>query len=129
MNTIILNEINISPLLKAQNNFINYQVDMITDRDKAGAVQAFEYSFELCWKILKRVLKSRFLEVNSPKSVFREAAKEKLIPDPEVWFTFQELRNKTSHTYNEHILEEIIAAFPEFTKELNTLIKVLKNLK
>ncbi len=30
-------------LIKAMNTFEKFRVDMVTERDKAGAVQAFEY--------------------------------------------------------------------------------------
>ena len=44
--------------------------------EKEGVIQRFEYSFELAWKMMKRVLESHGLEVGSPKDTFRKAALE-----------------------------------------------------
>jgi nucleotidyltransferase substrate binding protein (TIGR01987 family) len=121
-------KIDISKVLKARKVFERFRKDMKTDRDKAGAVQAFEFSYELSWKMMRRVLESRGLEVGSPKDTFRKAALEKLIDDPETWFGFQKMRNLTVHTYNKEDLEIVVSVFDSFSKELNTLIDRLQNL-
>lgn len=80
--------INVDRVLKAQSVFERFRIDMEDDRDQAGAVQAFEFCYERSWKIMKRILESRGLELGSPKDTFRKAALEKLIEDPEIWFEF-----------------------------------------
>ncbi len=119
----------ITPLLNAQEVFESFRVDMVTDRDKAGAIQAFKFCYELSWKMMKRMLEFRGLEVGSPKDTFRKAALEKLIDSPEVWFDFQQKRNLTVHTYNFSLMDEIIAIFDTFSSELNLLINRLEKLK
>lgn len=116
-------KIDISRLLKAQGVFEKFRINMVTDRDKAGAVQAFEFSYELSWRLMKRFLNQRGVEVASPKETFRNAALEKIIDDPEIWFAFQQLRNLTVHTYNEESLESIVTQFDIFSLELKKLIK------
>ncbi len=118
-------KIDLSSLLKAQKVFENFRINMITDRDKAGAVQAFEFSYELAWRFMKRFLHLRGVDVASPKETFRNAALEKFIEDPEIWFTFQQVRNLTVHTYNEANVETIISYFDNFSRELSKLIKIL----
>ena len=120
--------IDLTKLIKAQRVFEEFRQDMKTDRDKAGAIQAFEFCYELSWKMMKRFLASRGQETGSPKDTFRKAAIEKLIKDPEIWFDFQKKRNLTSHTYEQENLEAIIAIFDHFSQELAILINNLKNL-
>ena len=95
---------------------------MLNDRDKAGAVQAFEFCYELSWKIMKRILDLHGQETGSPKDIFRKAAKEKIIDDPEIWFEFQKKRNLTVHTYELENVEAIIESFNPFSDELKSLI-------
>lgn len=121
-------EISIDKLLKAQATFERFRTDMQDDRDQAGAVQAFEFCYELAWKIMKRVLAARGQETGSPKDTFRKAALEKIILDPEIWFEFHQKRNLTTHTYEHENLVAIVASFDQFSKELDTLISRIKQL-
>lgn len=121
-------KIDISKVIKARDVFERFRKNLVTDQDKAGAVQAFEFSYELSWKIMKRVLQSRGLEVGSPKDTFRKAVHEKLIDDPEIWFEFQKKRNLTTHIYDEEELEVVLSIFDHFSFELNKLIDRLKVL-
>lgn len=123
-----MNDTNIDKLLKARAIFEDFRKDMHTDRDKAGAVQAFEFSYELAWKIMKRILKLRGEETGSPKDTFRKAAIEKLIDDPEVWFEFQKKRNLTSHTYERENLDLIVDSFDKFSDELTKLVNNINKL-
>jgi nucleotidyltransferase substrate binding protein (TIGR01987 family) len=115
-------------LLKARDRFNEYCKNLRTDQEQAGAVQAFEYCHELTWKLLKKVLIKfeNAPEIKFSKDIFRQAAIAKLIDDPQLWFDFNELRNKTVHTYNEDVLKEIVAAMPIFKKELDSLIERLQ---
>lgn len=119
-------KISLDRILKAQEIFERFRKNMFDDQDKAGATQAFEFCYELSWKIMKRFLESQGLEAGSPKDTFRKAVHEKLIDDPEVWFDFQEKRNLTSHTYNPENLDIIISIFDTFSAEMDKLIQRLK---
>jgi nucleotidyltransferase substrate binding protein (TIGR01987 family) len=116
-----MNDIRIDKLLKAQAVFEEFRIDMKDDRDKAGAVQAFEFCYELAWKLMKKILESRGQEVGSPKDTFRKAAIEKLIDDPEVWFEFQQ-KKLTTHTYELENLQLIVDTFDLFSTELKNFI-------
>src|SRR5436305_14256680 len=71
------------------------------DYEKAGAIQAFEVSYELAKNTIRKLLVMRAQEVPiTPKEVFRLAALEGLISDAEEWFNFAKKRNLTSHTYD-----------------------------
>ncbi|MDQ5940279.1 MAG: hypothetical protein QG632_5 [Candidatus Dependentiae bacterium] len=113
----------LTALLKAQKNFEAYRQNLDTDQNKAGAIQAFEYSFELAWKGMKRIIEdSNGKPIFGMKEIFRTAALAGLIDEPEIWFVFLEQRNLTSHTYDEEVAEEIIEIFPRFSVELEAFI-------
>jgi len=120
--------IDFSKLLKAQAVFEQFRQDMQDDRDKAGAVKAFEFCYELAWKMMKRVLAMRGQETGSPKDTFRAAALEKIIIDPELWFEFQKKRNLSVHTYERENLEAIVEIFDQFSDELENLISRLQEM-
>jgi nucleotidyltransferase substrate binding protein (TIGR01987 family) len=120
--------IDLSKLLKAQAVFERFRKDMKDDRDQTGAAQAFEFCYELSWKMMKRVLATQGIDTESPKDTMRKAALAKIIDDPEVWFDFQEKRNLISHTYEQENLEAIVAIFDLFSTELGKVIKRLQAL-
>jgi nucleotidyltransferase substrate binding protein (TIGR01987 family) len=122
-------KINLDPILKAQKVFEEFRKNLITDQDKTATVQAFEFCYELSWKLMKRVLASKELEVSTPKEVFREAALDHLIDDPEVWFEFQKKRNLTVHSYDKGNLGLIVSIFAQFSQEMERLITRVRNLK
>lgn len=93
---MIIENVNIEPLLKVFLKFEAFRLNTKTEQEKAGAIQSFEYCFELVWKAMKRLLNERGKVVNSPKEAFRMAALEGFIGDPELWFEFLKKRNITS---------------------------------
>lgn len=121
-----MNTIDISKLIKASDVFERFRTDMVTDRDQAGAVQAFQFCYELAWKIMKRFLESQGFECGSPKDTFRKTALERIIDDPELWFEFQKKRNLTVHTYEQENLNLIVSIFDCFSAEINRLIQKLQ---
>lgn len=125
---IILEKIDITSLIKASKTFKDGLSQAKTDLERDGVIQRFEFTYELSWKALKRILAFKGLDVNNPRDVFREAAKHKFISDPTVWFEFIRKRNLTVHTYNADCANEIFESLPKFQKELDDLIKNIKNL-
>ncbi len=79
--------------------------------EEQGLVQAFEYTYELAWTVLKD-----FLEFQGHQNIFgsrdaiTEAFKTGLIEHGELWMEMFKDRNKTSHTYNEATAKEITTA-------------------
>jgi|SRR5438132_2660607 len=120
---IIIDTVNIEPLLKAIKKFELFRQNLNTEQEQAGAIQAFEYCFELSWKIMKRLLEVRGKVANSPKETYRMAALEGFIGDPELWFDFLKKRNMTVHTYEEKEALEVISVFPNFSRELQAFLK------
>lgn len=56
--------------------------------ERDGAIQRFEYCFDLAWKTLKRYLEKRgLIDLNSPRSVFMAAYAEGIVNDEIIWST------------------------------------------
>ena len=79
---------------------------------RAGVIQHFEFTYELCWKFMKRWLKAvagrNDVDGISRRELFRIAAAERLIDDPPTWFDVHTARNRTSHTYDEAVAREVL---------------------
>jgi len=116
-------DVNIASLLKAQRVFETFRQNLSTDQNKAGAVQAFEFCYELSWKTMQKVLGVRGVQVGSPRDAFREAAANQLIKDPKIWFEFIKKRNETVHIYNEEKMEAVLSIFETFSQELTSFIE------
>jgi len=101
--------------------------DMLRD----SVIQRFEYTYELCWKMLKRRLQ---LDIPSPETVdamsfremIREGAERGLIDDPRAWFSYREKRNLTSHTYNEKVARDVYQAALAFVNDAKQLLAMLQ---
>jgi len=86
----------------------------LSQLEKQGFIQAFEYTHELAWNVLKDFLDSRGVKSIGSKDTTREAFKAGLIKNGDAWMEMIKSRNQTSHTYNESVAEEI------FTNILNS---------
>ena len=97
-----------------------------------AVIQRFEYTYELCWKFMRRYLSedigSETLSSYSRKDLFRVAADKGLIENPTSWFTFHKARNETSHTYNEETAEATYLIAVEFLNESKSLLAILEQL-
>ena len=120
--------IDVSTLLKAQAIFERFRQNMVDDRDQAGAIHAFKFCYELALKMMQHVLAIQGIKANAPKDIFRKAALEKIIIDPEIWFEFLHKRNLTSYTYEQENVDPIIAIFDSFSLEFQSLISKIKQL-
>ncbi len=128
--TNMIGEIDISNFLNARDQFEKYRKNIVKDQERAGAIQAFEFTYEMAWKIMKRLLVEQgIIDINSPKSCFREAAKIGMISEPKNWFHFIEIRNLTVHTYSEQNVEKVIASFEDFSKLLNEFLSNIEKIK
>lgn len=73
-----------------------------------GVIQRFEFTTELAWKATREYLMDQgFVDINSPKSVMKEAFSYGLITDDKIWVQLLNDRNLTSHIYKEEIADEI----------------------
>lgn len=80
----------------------------LTDLEKQGLIQAFEFTHELAWNVLKDYIEYHGGQILiGSKDTTREAFQKNLITDGEVWMEMIKSRNLTSHTYNEDTAKQI----------------------
>lgn len=100
-----------------------------TPINKDGTTQRFEYTFELCWKIMQSASKSSgILDVNSPRESIRVAAQSGLIENVEIWLDFLDARNQASHVYDQMMADSVYEAAKKFLPEAEKLVQKLKFL-
>lgn len=81
----------------------------LSDLEKQGVIQAFEFTHELAWNMLKDYLEDQGNQnVKGSKDATREAFKVALVKDGEQWMAMIQSRNVSSHTYNKHTAEELV---------------------
>lgn len=102
---------------------------MQEDRSNIDAtIQRFELTIELFWKLLKRILASKGIEVLYPKDVLRQAYAGKLIDNEDAWLNMLRDRNLTSHTYNEDLADEIYGNIRGYYPIIKATFDKLKQL-
>lgn len=99
----------------------------LTDLEKEGMVQRFEFTFELSWKTLKDFLESQNVEAKFPRDVIKEAFHYEIFENGEVWLEMLEMRNLMSHTYDEEIFDRSVNEIVyHFYNEISKLYQYLK---
>lgn len=101
----------------------------LREQFRAAVIQAFEFSFELSWKFIKRYLEQFSLEKVdgfTAKQLFRVAHEQGLIQHVDAWFKYLEKRNLTSHTYDGTIAERVYEGAKDFLGDARYLLKKLQ---
>lgn len=81
----------------------------LTPLEKQGVIQAFEFTHELAWNMLKDFLQDQGNQnIKGSKDATREAFKVELIGDGEQWMAMIQSRNVSSHTYDERTAEQLV---------------------
>jgi len=95
----------------------------LSDLEKQGVIQAFEFTWELAWNLLKDYLNWQGeTEITGARDAVREAFSRGLIEEGQVWMAMLQDRNRTAHTYNESTMREILASIKErYNNQLSEL--------
>ncbi|MHC4165883.1 MAG: nucleotidyltransferase substrate binding protein [Planctomycetota bacterium] len=95
-----------------------------------SAIQRFEYTYELAWKMMKRWLEANvgasYVDGIPRKELFRMAAEQQLIEDPLKWFGYHEARNQTSHIYDESVARDVFDVVEDFLDDVKKFLKALE---
>jgi nucleotidyltransferase substrate binding protein (TIGR01987 family) len=96
--------------------------------ERDGAIQRFEYCYDLAWKTLKHLLEKKgIIDLNSPRSVFAAAYAEKIIDDELIWSTIIIKRNLSVHTYNQKLADSLFAELPLYYETMYSLFRDMSN--
>lgn len=107
------------------------EIENPSDLEREGIIQRFEYTFDLAWKTLKDFFEYQgYQDLTGSRDTFREAFKQGIISDGEIWMEMIESRNLTSHVYDEATAKEIFETvkekyFPLYIKLKDRLEKKL----
>jgi nucleotidyltransferase substrate binding protein (TIGR01987 family) len=87
----------------------------MSDLEKEGVVQRFEYTFELAWKTLHDYLVYSGVSFDqiTPRSIIKQAFAAKIIKDGQTWMDMLEQRNLMSHTYDSQIFEAVFSSISQ----------------
>ena len=114
-------------LLKSvQNNF-----EKMTDLEKEGVIQRFEFTHELAWNVMKDYLTYEGIQnIVGSRSATREAFRTGILKNGELWMQMIESRNETVHTYSNQILnEQFYKISKEYLPEIETFYNTMKDLE
>lgn len=97
-----------------------------------GTIQRFEFTYELCWKLMKAYLQYLGIDAGNPRAAIRESLKQNIIANKETstWLMMIEKRNLTTHTYHKKMALDVYASikkdyihlFHAFEKNISPLI-------
>ena len=97
---------------------------------RAGVIQHFEFTYELCWKFMQRWLAQNvgrvYVDGISRRELFRLAAEHRLITNVETWWDYHRTRNLTRHIYDEAVATEVFAAATTFLQNAQLFLIALK---
>ena len=82
----------------------------LSELEELGLIQAFEFTHELSWLLIRDFLVDQGVAgISGSRDAVREAVVRQLLPqgDETVWMAMIRSRNLTSHTYNPAVAREI----------------------
>jgi nucleotidyltransferase substrate binding protein (TIGR01987 family) len=98
-------------------------------------IQRFEFTYSITLKTLRKYFIERaFIVDDVNKLSFNEMVRTAmqlnlLKSDLAKWTEFREMRNLTSHTYDENVALKVSGIVPDFYEEITYLLKELKGIK
>lgn len=105
--------------IRWKQRFVNYQSALsqlikfidkgeLNELEEQGLIQAFEYTHELAWNVLRDyLLEKGHQNIHGSKDASRTAFKLELIKDGDSWMDMIRDRNRTNHTYNQETADSI----------------------
>ena len=128
--------LNISALENAEKKLkemlLRYEKESDDEAVRDSVIQRFEFTYSIALKTLRKYFIERAFvleEVNqmSFNEMIRTASQlNLLVSNLEKWTVYREMRNMTSHTYDEEIALQVVGIIPDFSKEIAYLITRLK---
>lgn len=125
-----------SPLARAiarlDEGLTRYLADTSDAQIRDGLIQRFEFTYDLSTKMLRRTLEAAAdiqeqIDQMSFPALIRTADEQNLLPGswPE-WRVYREMRNITSHTYDEEKALQVVQGIPGFLGEAQELLRRLQ---
>ena len=135
-------KLDLSPLEDAvaqlEDGLVQYDSDIVREfpqirnQMRAGAIQAFEFTYELSVGMIKRYLEQvsanpAEIDELSFQDLIRRAGQQGLVrSELDAWMRYRANRGTTSHTYSEERAERVFRGIPEFLEEARHLLRELQ---
>lgn len=102
----------------------------LSDLEKQGVIQAFEFTHELAWNVFKDYFEFQGNpSITGSRDASREAFNKGLIQSGDIWMEMIKSRNQTSHTYNKKTADEIVQkAFDSYVPEFLAFLVKMQSL-
>jgi len=119
-------------LFKLKEAVEKYETEGMSEIEKEGMIQRFEYTYELAWNTIKDFYENQGeVSIQGSRDAFRIAFNRGLISSGEIWMKMIDSRKLTVHTYNEKtantIVNDIVKTYFELFMDLKeTLEKQMK---
>jgi nucleotidyltransferase substrate binding protein (TIGR01987 family) len=103
----------------------------LNDLEKQGVIQAFEFTHELAWNVMKDYFSWQGTTgITGSRDATREAFDKGLIENGETWMEMIRSRNQTSHTYNQATAELIVElVLRRYHPAFNAFLETMMNYK
>ena len=102
----------------------------LTDLEKQGMIQGFEFTFELAWNVMKDYLEEKGITgIIGSKDTIRHAFNNNLIEDGQIWMDMVKDRNLSSHSYDEKTAEDLVFAINNYYNQLKTFLEKMDSLE
>ncbi len=86
----------------------------LNELEEQGLIQAFEYTFELAWNLIKDYFEAQGeTGILGSRDAFRLAFRRGLIENGDTWMDMIKSRTLSAHTYNEATARQIASAISE----------------
>jgi len=96
----------------------------LSELEKQGTIQGFEFTFELAWNLMKDYLEEQGIsDIVGSKGAVRQAFNNGLVDDGAVWMEMIDGRNISSHSYDKTTAEKL---FSKITNEYFTAFLTLE---
>jgi len=114
--------------LKDFNRIVNQFADIMAtpdseldSRDRDSGILRFELCYEVCWKLLQRMVRDQGYESNGPRSAFEKAFALGWIENEAVWDDIMKDRNTAVHVYREEWAEDLFRRLPDYLAAFQAL--------
>ena len=107
----------------------NENDDIVRD----SVIQRFEFTYSIALKTLKKYFESvAFVMEDVQQMTFNQVIRvanqlDLLHFELDKWTEFRQMRNLTSHTYDEEVARKVVAVIPDFCEEVGYLLKQLRS--
>ena len=103
----------------------------LREQFRAASIQAFEVTYEVAFKMLKRQLEAmsgsaREVEQWTFMQILRAGSEAGLVADTGRFQDYRSKRNITSHTYDSGRAEEVVSVLGDFASDIRYMLRELE---